>query len=407
MKDNAPIVDPVVARPCYGSFATAPAPGRIWQWHSYGDPWMLLLGALGSVGQQVLALGLVAYQVLLKHKYLMVCNASKQGMLVAATCEYTKAHVRFFPLLALVVSLMVASRMLLHHRIYYETLRRGALIDFQNLNPWSDPLVYLMLWDLAHTIAHVALDLVIPGGRELSLMADWKTQAVQLFELKDFMLYYMSPTIVFLLFFYNAYDTEWALLPLNKYVEEDPETAAQMLMRTTFIREPIAAAVVLQEDFLDQKLEADATDGPSLLYAEFMERARSAQAHLQETENSASWAASGFGTAAPAEGHGLRTAWSSARPPQLSATLWPVRLLLHPLLNDPEGLAFKRVWYIFAGLCFSLMVGVGCLFCYYLGINLKEGLRGGYEDFATLPVAVGHATICGWLAYHLLVSFLA
>jgi len=102
------------------------------EWHHRGDRFELLKVAVVSVGGQYAALGVIALNVFTTKEIFMKCDSREQGLPLAAVCECTKSCMRYFTLLAMVVSLLIALRLMARHRIYYQILRHGALLDFES-----------------------------------------------------------------------------------------------------------------------------------------------------------------------------------------------------------------------------------------------------------------------------------
>merc|ERR1719199_522011 len=90
----------------------------------------------------------------------MSCDSRKVGEYLAGGCEYTKAYVRCFPLLALVVALMVSCRQILQHRMYYELLKHGVLLDIENFSALADPLFQVVIWCALNATGHFVMDIV-------------------------------------------------------------------------------------------------------------------------------------------------------------------------------------------------------------------------------------------------------
>eukprot|EP00913_Durusdinium_trenchii_P018403 g17288.t1 len=84
----------------------------VWE-KEYAAPWMLVLNALGVVGYQIVSMIFVAYQVLFRRKFIMVCWHGKLETWQLWTCEYTKAYTRFFPLVAILISMSPLDLLLL------------------------------------------------------------------------------------------------------------------------------------------------------------------------------------------------------------------------------------------------------------------------------------------------------
>merc|ERR1719454_2154069 len=92
---------------------------------------------------------------------MMSCDSRSIGMAASLACEYTKAYVRWFPLLALVVTLIVASRLMLCQRIYYELLKKEAILGFHPISPAKDPLFLILMWCFFSACLHFFLEVYV------------------------------------------------------------------------------------------------------------------------------------------------------------------------------------------------------------------------------------------------------
>merc|ERR1719450_809754 len=132
----------------------------------------------------------------------MPCNPHEVGWVATYWCEYSKACVRCFPLMAMVVSLVVAARVMLTRRTFYASLRRGVLIDFENFDPLHDPLFWIVIWSLLSASLHFVLDawtrsgLLIHEGR-IDIATD-----VNAITKRGVVVYYFVPVAFFIAFLY-------------------------------------------------------------------------------------------------------------------------------------------------------------------------------------------------------------
>eukprot|EP00928_Gymnodinium_smaydae_P057972 TRINITY_DN4119_c0_g1_i1.p1 TRINITY_DN4119_c0_g1~~TRINITY_DN4119_c0_g1_i1.p1 ORF type:complete len:205 (+),score=29.32 TRINITY_DN4119_c0_g1_i1:77-691(+) len=171
---------------------------REWSWERRGHAWLLLLDVVALLGRQQMVLTFMVFTVTHSHEYMMSCDERKVGLPMAFLCEYTKAYVRCFPLLAAVVSLMIASRIYLYLRLYYQMLKRGVLVEFDKFEAYMDPMFIILLVMFAHACLHFVLNL----GTSYSLSANLRSSAQKIqaeefqAQVTDFAVQYLGPAVL-------------------------------------------------------------------------------------------------------------------------------------------------------------------------------------------------------------------
>lgn len=357
-------------------------------WEIRGEPWDLFVEAGVSAGRQLFALVFILVQVLGPHSHenVMNCDPVRCGWYLSIFCEYTKAYVRCFPLLAMAVSLMVATRMVLNHRIYYQLLKHDLLISFDKSNHASeDPLFRLLLWCFANAFPHFIINIWLAHREAFHLvkLGDLASSAQKLMaanvlhDAHQVAVFYFVPAIVFLLFLFSSYDTEALLLPLSKFFEDDFEASRTALKRVRFMRESDVAARVQKGlqlqgdgatvvDAFRELADAAATDAPAVL----ARTSRLQRADKQGREEAR-----------------LRVTW----------TMWPARLLLDPRLSDKDTVIFRCLWHAFLAVIGLLMLVVFyCLSCQVLK-DFGDVWSGQLPDLAGILVELGHFGIAAYL----------
>ncbi|CAE7832930.1 unnamed protein product [Symbiodinium microadriaticum] len=352
------------------------------------EPWDLFVEAGVSAGRQLFALVFILVQVLGPHSHenVMNCDPVRCGWYLSIFCEYTKAYVRCFPLLAMAVSLMVATRMVLNHRIYYQLLKHDLLISFDKSNHASeDPLFRLLLWCFANAFPHFIINIWLAHREAFHLvkLGDLASSAQKLMaanvlhDAHQVAVFYFVPAIVFLLFLFSSYDTEALLLPLSKFFEDDFEASRTALKRVRFMRESDVAARVQKGlqlqgdgatvvDAFRELADAAATDAPAVL----ARTSRLQRADKQGREEAR-----------------LRVTW----------TMWPARLLLDPRLSDKDTVIFRCLWHAFLAVIGLLMLVVFyCLSCQVLK-DFGDVWSGQLPDLAGILVELGHFGIAAYL----------
>lgn len=175
--------------------------------------------------------------------YLMDCNEEAVNFAQTCICESTKAFVRCFAPVSIIVALVVASQLVLSQRVFYAMIRSGVLIDFKNLSPIKDPLFWWVLLNGVLAISHFVFHMLV--AEQMHIGKDNLENVIA--SLKQDMLFFGLPAILYVVFLYLSYDVEWLLLPLNKFWEEDPEWAHKTSSEMAFVQEWVASLAVLHD----------------------------------------------------------------------------------------------------------------------------------------------------------------
>jgi len=225
---------------------------KVFDWEQLGEPLFVFSYTALVVGRQCLALALIALQVFSSRiqkifladaeDFLMTCDPDSIGLKQSYICEATKAFVRCFPPVSIIVALTVASQLILCQRLFYLMIRHGVLVDFHNLAPYKDPLfwwvVITCVLALSHFIFHMfVVDQVESNHHNLKAAIDGLRKDAVFFGL---------PAVFYIIFLYMSYDVEWLLLPLSKFWEEDPKWAEDISSEMAFVTETIACRTVLE-----------------------------------------------------------------------------------------------------------------------------------------------------------------
>jgi hypothetical protein len=355
----------------YGSVAAAEsqrlAPGEK-EWHQLGSPVVLLMSSGVVFGRQCVALGIILASVFYSHEYLMTCDSRQVGFAAGALCEYTKAYVRCFPLLALVVSLMVTCRQILQHRLYYVLLKHGVVQDIENFSPLADPLFLIVVWCAINAAAHFCLTIHEAHGMHFNKQVQDQIKRVAVF--------YLVPTGLFMMFLYAGYDLEATLLPLNKYFDEDPAEARRALGTMPFLQEPASAFAV--NELNEQE------GGPSVHLEEAIRQVtKLAEAKMQEAE-----------------------VCQDVIPPlsrwRLMGCMWPAKFLLHRNRVDMESTNFRHAWYLIGACTMCVILAVLFLFVRTTFGKIDDVASGQREDLFGLIVTLLHVGLTIRLAVGLL-----
>lgn len=336
-------------------------------WEIESSPWRLFLSSTIVIGKNLATL-LLLYWTLLwgpaAKKNLMLCwNPPHLSVWEQFGCEYTKAWVRSFPLLSAIVVLVISLRLMVQQRIYYGFLKEGALLDFNNIAPQQDPLLILLFISILHAIVHFVLK-----------MQDGQGDIEE--EVESVVMKFLAPYVIFLIFLYSSYDIEQLLVPLNKYVEEDPDFAKRALANIHFLEEDVVRHIVKAQDVIGEVVEAKGPDDVSVaaMYHEIIRRYPEAKGEMPEPDHALTF--------------------------HLKNAMWPGSLLIDPRLTDEGSTSFRFMFSIFMIILVLVQVVVCFFLCYqafYKDIYLDVYLNGHYMDIAGAVVLVMHVGFVFWL----------
>lgn len=360
----------------YGTPEHAEALERPFEWHQRGELFQLLLTTIISVGGQYAALGVITLTVYTSNALFVKCDSRQQPIFVALACECTKSSMRSFVLLAMVISLLIALRQIARQRLYYVMLRRGVMLDFETVSPIHDPLFILLTVCLAISLSHC-------------FIVAWQFHHDEK-SFKDFMVFintmvtrYLAHSCVFLAFLATAYDTENQLLPLSKYVEEDPQAAKCLMHHMVVISEDAASKAVENGLHLPSKATSQQ------VYEALVKAAQNPEGSKVEAGTSLLERADQF--------------LSKAKPDQYAKfvqEMWPARLLLDPRLQDEDSRRFKKVWYFISGFSLPLTLFVFIFFLRQTRIDITDVENGQIEDLGGVGIAVVYAIYTFHLLTH-------
>lgn len=360
-------------------------------WEYRGGLRHLSVEFLMTVGKQFVALSLVLVQIYRSENLMMSCDTRKAEitMIIGVMCEYTKAYTRCFPLLAVVVSLIVASRMMLCQRMYYKMLKKGAVLDYKDVFPGNDSLFLLLAWSAVNAFSHFVMELSMehPLNAETvrKLMQSEPVLQARIHEVASL---YVFPSIVFMAFLWTAYDVETRLLPLTKYFGEDPQRARQLLSSVKFLDESVAACIVKQHE-----IEFVDTDGRELttdeVFTRFVTRChyfRPAVVYVLEgspSKGKRRVTGDQKEFAALLEGDDALQQFSYVH---LISEMWPGRLLLDHRLQDQDSANFRLYWLGCSAAAILTMIVILGLLIEQLWADIGDVREGQKADIVAIGV---------------------
>lgn len=291
------------------------------EWARDFQPWKLLSVAASRVGKQAAILLFLFYEICSwntkNHLILMNCRRDVLGWWVYS-CEGTKAFARCFPLFAASMAMIVTGRYILQYRMYYHFLLKKVLLDYTNHDIKRDLVMILVIICFSFSCLHFMLDFFFPPYVTVDKMAMVLTT-------------YFLPCAVFFLLWKEASDVEWRLMPLPKFVEEDPQWARQHIAESqkyldTSIKHNFKKAYrKLYHEKEDHRFELDELLDEIIILSQPAESHFSAEPDHHDGEVK----------------HGLHGLYKG---------LWPGRILLNPYLKDEPSKKFKKAFMVFAAL---------------------------------------------------------
>jgi len=365
----------------YGSIEDPKEP--IPSWDQYGWTVTIFINAGKDFAKQFAALMVIVMQVFYSYKYLMSCDTRQIGFLAGCACEYTKAYVRCFPLLAILASIFVTSRNVLQTRIFYVFLKRRSLVLFDKFIPLKDPFFLILVWCMSQAFLHFLLDVF--RAYSITLNPKQLKKNVGTMQSDEFMsavtsvaIFYMMPSVFFLIFLYNSYDVEEYLMPFSRYFDDDAESAQKAIADFKFIDEKSLAAFVSA----DETVESRGAEKSEAMYDQII---------LKASRGNMKHAASL--TPVRIHGEGL-TVW------RLITTSWPAKLLLNPRLQDEDSKCFKKMWYTSAFLCIIVFFVTFFFQGLFVRKKILDIAEGQTEDICGLVVGLGFTFLNGILTVY-------
>jgi len=247
-------------------------------------------------------------------------------------------------------------RLIVQQRVYYGFLKRGGLLDFKNVEGWRDPLLLVLVVSVIHSIAHFGLKLTDGNG-------DMVKEATQV--VKNFIV----PYVIFLAFLYDSNDIEKLLVPLNKYVEEDPEYARKVLGSIVHMDEDFVRTDVMSRDVV---AAAIAAEGPSIeaVYMEIIRSYPEVKARLAGSEN------------------------TEVIQFHMKNSMWPAGILIDGRLLDEKTVSFRGMFRLFLVACTLVQVVVFGLFFHQAVLKdlyFDWWIQGEEQDVVGAIVLLVHA----------------
>jgi len=174
-------------------------------------PWQLLFKLVVHLSRFWVVLAIMYWALLHDSGALMDCRVVPNG-LVKHMCQYTKACLYGYSVLAANVTLVLTIRILLQQQFYYSMLKHGCVIDFVNLHIMSTPWPWICLLSMLQGGMHFVLKMSLVSG-DLGL-GDLK---VYISAGNKFVL----PGVLFMSFFPHFAEVDNSLVSLNSIVEQE------------------------------------------------------------------------------------------------------------------------------------------------------------------------------------------
>mmetsp|Transcript_30341 Transcript_30341/g.56886 ORF Transcript_30341/g.56886 Transcript_30341/m.56886 type:complete len:413 (+) Transcript_30341:102-1340(+) len=345
----------------------------VWEME-YASPWVLLANTLGVVGYQILSMTVIAYQVLYKRQWVMRCTHDELGAWLWA-CEYTKAYIRFFPLVAILLSMSIARSMILIQRMYYELLRNGAVLRFKDYAVDREPVFYVLTLCFVQGAANWLLDEFLPGDEHITF-AEMVVDMNRLEKMRQWLIYLVVPMTTFILSIYFTHEPTYYLVPLSRYLyatsTEEEQAAHERMSKLILVQEQhIASAVKCVE--LPATLyehQADASAATDRVYQDLIQTAQK----LHEDGSVI-----------------VGKKRVKVMQSQILDRYWPAKLLFDPMLADDGSQQFRLVSKFYDVVCICAAAICCTVFARFAYSDYFDIRKGETEDMAALVVEAGHA----------------
>ena len=363
----------------YGSIEAGHKQTATWE-DEYASPWMILFNTIALVGYQILSMAIVAYQVLFKRHYVMRCTHHELSAWQLWTCEYTKAFTRFFPLVAILISMSLARSMILIQRMYYELLRHGAVLQFKEYKTTREPVFYILIFCLASGASNWLLDSLTPGSDELYWTEPSPFMST-VEKVRQWLIYLVVPMTTFVLSIFFAHEPTYYLVPLSRYLHagstEGAEAARQRLAQLVLVQEELVAPAAKHIEVpVPSRDDRDAAT--SAVYRQLIKTSRD----LED---------GGCVTV----GRKRLTVLKS----QITDRYWPAKLLFNLALADEGSKQFRLVSGFYDVVCICAAAICGWIFIQHAAGEFVDIQRGEIEDVAALVVEAAHACYAVFYIY--------
>jgi len=365
---------------------------KVFEWEQLGEPIFVFGYTAMVVGRQCLVLVVIALQVFSTRvqrflqqaqvkNYLMQCDEEAIGVFQDVVCETTKAFVRCFPVVSILVAVVVASQLILCQRLFYLMIRNGVLVDFQNLSPFKDPLFWWVLVNGVLAMSHFGFHMLV--AEQMHIGKDNLENVVA--SLKQDAIFFGLPAMFYVVFLYLSYDVEWLLLPLSKFWEADPEWAYRTSRDLVFVTENVACKASLEDPGSIQDV------------AEAIVRVTRSYDEMEESENHS-----------PSNGQQKRQFWVSEKRQQKLhgpdcqdcthqhaparqgwiKRAWIAKLLLDNKLvaRDAKCQSFQCWWLTWITISVLMCIGAIALLVMQLKNDVEDILAGHGEDYVAVTV---------------------
>jgi len=314
------------------------------------------------VGKDIAVLTLIIWKVILQNMWHQQCRV---GMTVAILCEYTKAYMRCLPLLAIVVLIVVASRVILYKRIYYEMLRHGVLLSFERPSPANDPMFRLLFWCTVNALCHFLplLQVTVPL---------WGIKALS-GEAKEVMIFYCVPMAVFMWFLWTSYNLHTELVPLNAFMEDDPAAARRAIESLVVLDEAKVSCVVMMDFVKEGEL---CTMGDAVAMIKDIAKQPGSVAQWEQDHHR----------------RGSLLQW------RLDSNMWPAHLLLSRRLIDEDSQDFMHMWCNFVVVALVVQLCIFFIFVCEILEDYRDVMAGQASDMMSLMIFTAHLLVVAWLS---------
>mmetsp|Transcript_34400 Transcript_34400/g.92111 ORF Transcript_34400/g.92111 Transcript_34400/m.92111 type:complete len:669 (-) Transcript_34400:134-2140(-) len=380
-------------------------PSGGWKWERDGSRRAIIRSLIEDFQQPLATVGLLIAHVLVyrDREGIMSCRNARD-LADGLICEWTKAHVFFFPLIALLLTVVLMGGQALRMRLYYQLLKRGALMDFTPMVWYRDPLFLALLFNGLNAFLHFAIksttedemnhdfvattsDFNITDEGMIQTSNDLSGKVAQLKNLllasrsyevgvdaHAVSLAFLFPACVFLFYISRTYDISSKFVSLSRFFVEDPEMARHFLAKMHYVDEFQVKAIIESGELFRGGTETRSADD---VVFELISRA---------------------GTAVDAEDPKELT-FCQEHFVRAISQVWPAGLLLDMRMTDAESKKFRHFWYVFSFLCDG-MVFIGAVIVGAQAVRQCLDFSKGYsQQIAGALVLAGGSLFSCWVLF--------
>jgi len=264
----------------------------------------------------------------------------------------------------------------LRKHLWSRFLRLGIVLDYDNIEPRKCPMIAILVMEFIIAFLHFLLFL-------------YPIHRVDRFE--NSIHKFIFPALAFLFLTWIEYDIEAQLLPLNKYCEDEPEIARQIMRNLQIIQEYKLVDTIRRRFRWHGGVSLEAMDGQDFQNISRFDGVLRSLASLSSRVQTPQTQADHLSTAQQTQ-RCIVGRYCEA------SEFWPTTIILSPAVTGEDTRCFRGWWYIYSLLAFSCAFSIIGLFTEDLLYSLgKLATSADGADTPRLLVDGAHILGVGWL----------